>query len=57
MSKKDYILIAGVVQNFRQLPGLDIEYSERLTEMFCRVLAGDNPRFDEWKFSKACLSE
>src|SRR5215471_6612029 len=54
MSKKDFILIAAVIANTR-----NIEATSRAlyAESFADALATTNPRFDRERFITACLKE
>jgi hypothetical protein len=49
MSRKDYERAAHVVQH------LDDSERDTVTEAFCRFFYGDNPRFDEGRFRRACV--
>jgi len=56
MTKKDYILIAGVIN--RVAEGAQDSYLIRLDSLigeFKWALARDNPNFDKEKFEAACL--
>lgn len=50
LSKKEYILIAGIIRN---IPTAFIS-KEKLAETFANTLEFDNPDFDREKFIEAC---
>ena len=52
MTKKDYIAIARIVQQF---PSLAIP--PRFLDQLAAYFAADNPRFDELQFLEACQTK
>jgi len=53
MTKKDYIAIAGVLNNYKNKMPMDI-FAE-LVQSFSAVFKKDNPRFDDARFCAACV--
>lgn len=56
MSKKDYVLIAGIIADCRaKLPeAAQITLDRDLVVPMSRALRADNPRFDYSRFLHAC---
>lgn len=52
MTRKDYIVIANAIRNFRPFVRDDNDYL-LLVNLFCSDLKHDNPRFDRNKFMTA----
>ena len=50
MTKKDYILIASVISNWR----IDPEVRFSAAKEFAKILSQEFPRFNEVKFIDAC---
>jgi hypothetical protein len=53
VTRKDYIVIANAIRNFRTFLSDDNDYL-LLVNLFCSDLKHDNPRFDRTKFMNAC---
>jgi hypothetical protein len=65
-SKKDYVKAANLVLSRRSKNWENVDLADKLRgELFCdelentfvKLFSGDNPRFDEGKFRKACKGE
>jgi|SanBayMetagenome_1026888.scaffolds.fasta_scaffold01250_23 hypothetical protein len=54
MTRKDYVLIAGVFAHFGKICDLEETIGADLAYKFADVLEEDNPRFDRHKFLVAC---
>lgn len=60
MTKKDYILIAGIIKKEAeawQANSLQARAIDRLASAFAEELAKHNPRFNHQKFIAACMPE
>jgi hypothetical protein len=58
MSRKDYQLIANVLRETREALGMDPACEDAIATIQSRLAAAllrDNPRFDPYRFGKACL--
>lgn len=55
MTKKDYILIAGVLHDALHQKGNDPATVTDILGRFIPLLGADNPRFDVQRFSAAVL--
>lgn len=61
MTRRDYIAIAAVIRTQAENQQLFATSGEErlhyLAQALCGVLKGDNPRFDEGRFMRACFPE
>lgn len=56
MTRKDYVLIAGVIKGavMRTEYYKEIKFTEFIAEQLAKSFKLDNPRFDKTKFMQAC---
>lgn len=53
MTKKDYVLIAAVLHECKEVQGYNLAV-QHVVRCLAAVFKGDNPKFDVTRFLRAC---